>query len=134
VKALNEPIARQANKEDNCTGHFWDRYIAPRLWLPASLYLLRPVVVQYLHFLHHVGQARFKSQALLAEEAVLTCMAYVDLNPIRTCMAKTPETSDYSSIKERIQPQFDLENAIKEKFDLQSLNNFQLSLKAIARF
>jgi hypothetical protein len=29
-------------------------------------------------------------------------MAYVDLNPIRTAMAKTPEQSDYTSIQERI--------------------------------
>jgi len=47
--------------------------------------------------------ARFKSQALLDEAAVLSCMAYIDLNPIRANMAKTPETSDYTSIKERVE-------------------------------
>ena len=29
MKCLNEPVARQANKEDGCTGHFWDKIFAP---------------------------------------------------------------------------------------------------------
>ena len=70
MRLLNEHIARQANKEDDCTGHFWE--------------------------------GRFKSQALLGEEAIATCMAYVDLNPIRSGMAATPETSDHTSIQCRI--------------------------------
>ena len=70
MKCLNEPIARQANQEDNVTGHFW--------------------------------QARFSSQALLDEAAVLTAMAYVDLNPIRAGIAETPETSGFTSVQQRI--------------------------------
>ena len=70
MKALNEPIARRANREDNCKGKFWE--------------------------------SRFKCQALLEEHAVLSCMAYVDLNPARAAMCDTLAESDHTTIQRRL--------------------------------
>jgi len=70
MKCLNEFIAREANKEDNCTGKFWE--------------------------------GRFKSQALLDEQALISCLAYVDLNPIRAGINSSLEESNYTSIQWRI--------------------------------
>ncbi len=42
-------------------------------------------------------EGRFKSSVILDEQALLTCCAYIDLNPVRAGMAKTPETSIHTS-------------------------------------
>ena len=48
------------------------------------------------------GESRYTSIALLDETAVLSCMAYVDLNPIRAGMVKELQQSLHTSIKKRL--------------------------------
>ena len=67
---LNEWVARRANKEDDCTGRFWE--------------------------------GRFKSQPLLDEPALFTCMAYVDLNSVRAGECSRLEDAEWTSIGERL--------------------------------
>lgn len=47
-------------------------------------------------------EGRFKSQALLDEKALVTCMAYVDLNPVRAGITESLDTCDFTSIQERL--------------------------------
>ena len=44
-------------------------------------------------------ESRYNSQALLDEAALLSCMACVDLNPVRASIADTPEASDFTSVQ-----------------------------------
>jgi len=39
---------------------------------------------------------------LLDDQALLACLAYVDLNPVRAGIAKTPEASKHTSIRRRV--------------------------------
>jgi REP element-mobilizing transposase RayT len=47
--------------------------------------------------------SRFKSVAILDEEALLAVSTYIDLNPIAAGIATAPETSNYTSIKKRVE-------------------------------
>ncbi|MBU2550708.1 MAG: hypothetical protein KKB20_20030 [Proteobacteria bacterium] len=48
-------------------------------------------------------EGRFKCQVLLDDAALLACMAFVDLNPVRSGLADTPEQSEYTGLYDRIQ-------------------------------
>jgi len=71
MKCLKEPLARLANKQDGCTGAFFE--------------------------------GRYKSIAILDEEALLSVCAYLDLNPVAAGIVALPEESPHTSIKERVE-------------------------------
>jgi REP element-mobilizing transposase RayT len=105
MKCLNEPIARQANAEDGCTGHFWE--------------------------------ARFQSQPLRSDKALLTAMAYVDLNPIRARMAETPEQSEYTSIRARLQGNYrrnTVGGSVRRMLERRELHHFAAPIRPLRGF
>jgi len=71
MKALKEPLARLANREDDCKGTFWE--------------------------------SRYKSIAILDDEALLAICAYIDLNPVAAGVTASPEASPHTSVQQRVE-------------------------------
>lgn len=70
MKFLKEPLARMANREDGCTGAFWE--------------------------------GRYQSIAVLNTGALVTTCVYIDLNPVAAGIALTPESSQHTSVRQRV--------------------------------
>lgn len=104
MKCLNEPIARKANAEDDCRGHFWE--------------------------------ARFQSQPLCSKKALFSAMAYVDLNPIRAGIAKTPEQSAYTSIRLRADQtdRLAVQKAVARLLRRKEINHFDVPPRSLMPF
>ena len=51
----------------------------------------------------HFWEGRYKSIAILDDEALLATCAYVDLNPVSAGLSQMPDKSDHTSIKARVE-------------------------------
>lgn len=73
-------------------------------------------------------EGRFKSQAILDEAALMTVMAYVDLNPVRAKLCDEVVSSDHTSIQARLLGRYDKE----EIPDVQEADNVEDSAEVVA--
>ena len=64
-------------------------------------------------------EARFQSVKLLDQAALIACMAYIDLNPVRAQMCKIPEDSVHTSIAMRV----DEFNKLQQEFSSKEQRN-----------
>jgi REP element-mobilizing transposase RayT len=108
--------------------HLVRRYLQGDVLLPAEVKVVQEIAEQWRQRLGNISwfmkvlnefiareanaedgctgkfwECRFKSQALLDDQALAACMAYVDLNPIRAGIANALEDSDHTSVQTRIQ-------------------------------
>jgi len=102
MRYLNEPLARLANREDCCTGRFWE--------------------------------GRFKSQRLLDETAILACMIYVDLNPVRAGLADDPLHTEHTSMMKRMNEKRDQHKPMRSIGAVPKEMPFSYSLDSYIRF
>ncbi|SON48714.1 transposase [Vibrio tapetis] len=102
---LNKDLKTQA-EEDKCLEviEAWRERIWSLSWFMKELnYDIACRANQEDQCSGHFWESRFKSQALLDEKALAAAMTYVDLNPVRAGIANSPEQSDFTSIKARLQ-------------------------------
>lgn len=92
MRRLAEPIARRANREDGCKGHFWEGEAARLGGMPPA-----PTNASAQRW-----PDCFKCQTLLDETGVLSAMAYIDLNPTRAGICDNLDESQHTSERARL--------------------------------
>ncbi len=71
----------------------------------------------------HLFEARFYSGVLLDQSDLLSCIAYVDLNPVEAKMAQTLKAAENTSIHERL---------LNNRFDAQALEAYLAPMWGVA--